>query len=300
MTPATPMIVSIKPAAPRPRLRRAFSLIEVLVAVTLMSVIVLGLIAMFSQTQRAFRAGITQVDVMEGGRAACELLARELEQTTPTGRPNTLNFFSQWNGYALIQSLPGKSALGDPQWRTNIVDDVFFFTRENRNWQGVGYRVESPDFVGTLYRYETNVANLDLDLVTQADSVASPVKFRDRAYSTRASRIIDGVVHFRVLAYDNNGHLIINNSGSDIGVTNRYVRGNILLPPDLSYEYHFRSNAVPAYLELELGILEAKTAERCRNLDLTAQPKFLESKSGNVQIFRQRITLRNVDPTVYP
>ena len=300
MTPATPMIISIKPAALRPRLRRAFSLIEVLVAVTLMSVIVLGLIAMFSQTQRAFRAGITQVDVMEGGRAACELLARELEQATPTGRPNTLNFFSQWNGYALIQSLPGKNPLGDLQWRTNIVDDVFFFTRENRNWQGVGYRVESPDFVGTLYRYETNVANLDLDLVTQADSVASPVKFRDRTYSTRASRIIDGVVHFRVLAYDNNGHLIINNSGSDIGVTNRYVRGNILLPPDLSYEYHFRSNAVPAYLELELGILEAKTAERCRNLDLTAQPKYLESKSGNVQIFRQRITLRNVDPSVYP
>lgn len=285
--------------------RRAFSLIEVLVAVTLMSVIVLGLLAMFNQTQRAFRTGITQVDVMESGRAACELMARELEQIAPTSLPDTLNLFVQWNGYALPQTLPGPDLANQPQARTNILDDLFFFTRENRNWQGVGYLVKSTNLVGTLYRYETNVANLDLDLVTQAD--LSPVKFRDRAFSMRPSRVIDGVVHLRVLAYDNIGELItpFSHTNSFISVTNLSAfpaispNPSLQLAPDLDLAYHFRNQAVPAYLELEIGVLEAKTAARARNLPVGSQAEFLKAKAGNVQIFRQRIPVRNVIPSVY-
>lgn len=310
MTPATSMF-SIQPGVNPPRSGRAFSLIEVMVAVTLMSVIVIGLLAMFSQTQKAFRAGITQVDVMEGGRSACELMARELEQVTPTGLANTLNFYAQWNGYALIQSLPGTDQSGQLQWRTNILDDIFFFTRENRNWQGIGYRVESTNMVGTLYRYETNVANLDLSGVYQADQIPGS-EFRYRAFSTRRSRIVDGVVHLRVLAYDSFGALLTNSFGGDIGVTNLSQNtrlspnSGVRLAPDQDLAYHFRDQAVPAYLELEVGILEAKTAERCRNIagvdanDMNLkQAKFLESKAGNMQIFRQRIPVRNVQPSVY-
>lgn len=306
MTFAT-SISSIRPGMNESRSTRAFSLIEVMVAVTLMSVIVLGLLAMFSQTQRAFRAGVTQVDVMESGRSACEELAREMEQITPTGLPNTLNFMVQWNSYMLPQMLPGKDGLGNTQWRTNVLDDLFFFTRENRNWQGVGYRVESPNMVGTLYRYETNVANLNLPLVYSWEQLSSQNKFRDIVFNTaRPIRIIDGVVHLRVLAYDSNGALITPNSAflgpvgfvGAVGVSNRVAR-NLVLPPDLNLEYHFRSNAVPAYVELELGILEQKTAERCRNLPLASQAKYLESKAGEVQIFRQRVAIRNVQPSVY-
>jgi len=293
----------------------AFSLIEVMVAITLMSVIVLGLLAMFSQTQRAFRTGVTQVDVMESGRAACEMLARELEQTTPTWLPNTLNFMVQWNGYALIQSLPGNNSLGQPQWRTNILDDLFFLTRENRQWEGIRYMVESRDLVGTLYRYQMDVHNTNLAMIYGYDQNVPDNQFRDLVYATaRRSRVIDGVVHLRVLAYDSNGALITPDSlflgplgtiGS-VGVSNRVQRNFPLVAPDLNLEYHFRSNAVPAYLELELGILEQKVAERCRNLangndadTLALQAKFLESKAGNVQIFRQRIAVRNVQPSVY-
>ena len=39
------------------RLRQAFTLIEVLVVVALLSFIILGLVAMFSQTQRAYTLG---------------------------------------------------------------------------------------------------------------------------------------------------------------------------------------------------------------------------------------------------
>ena len=52
------------------RLRRgAFTLIEIMVTVALLSFIILGLMAMFHQTQRAFRNSITQTDVLEGARA---------------------------------------------------------------------------------------------------------------------------------------------------------------------------------------------------------------------------------------
>lgn len=303
-------ITTSQPGGKRSRFEHAFSLIEVMVAVTLMSVIVIGLLAMFAQTQRAFRTGVTQVDVMESGRAACEMLARELEQITPTGLPNTANLFVQWNGYTLTQTLPGADTFGNPQSRTNVLDDVFFFTRENRNWQGVFYLVESPNMVGTLYRYETNLANLDFPAVVygwERDTGSETKKFRDEVYRTaRRSRVIDGVVHLRVLAYDSNGALITPDSNflgplgsiGSVGVSNRVQRA-VAVAPDLNLEYHFRSNAIPAYLDLELGILEQKTAERCRNLPLEAQAKYLESKAGNVQIFRQRIALRNVQPSVY-
>src|SRR5258706_1220113 len=70
----------------------AFSLIEILVTVTLLTVIILGLLAMFNQTQRAFRQGTTQTDVLESGRSAMDLIRRELEQMTPAYLHVTNNF----------------------------------------------------------------------------------------------------------------------------------------------------------------------------------------------------------------
>src|SRR6185436_10353272 len=62
---------------------RAFSLIEIMVVVVLLSVIILGLMAMFNQTQRAFKLGMNQTDVLEAGRVGTDLIVREMEQLTP-------------------------------------------------------------------------------------------------------------------------------------------------------------------------------------------------------------------------
>ena len=78
------------------RQRRAgLTLLEILVSVALLVVIVLGLTAMFNQTQRAFRSGLVNVDVMEGGRSAVELIGREMEQIEPSLLSVGTNFFSQ-------------------------------------------------------------------------------------------------------------------------------------------------------------------------------------------------------------
>jgi hypothetical protein len=65
--------------------------------------------------------------------------------------------------------------------------------------------------------------------------------------------------------------------------------------------YAFYNDAVPAFVELEIGILEQETYERYRAIPVyDAQTNFLAKHAGNVHIFRQRIPVRNVDVTAYP
>jgi hypothetical protein len=52
----------------KPSGSQRFSLIEIMVTVGLLTFIILGLLLMFNQTQRAFRTGMTQTDVL-GSRA---------------------------------------------------------------------------------------------------------------------------------------------------------------------------------------------------------------------------------------
>src|SRR4051794_36885471 len=103
----------------RSRFACAFSLIEIMVVIGLLSVIVLGLMAMFSQTQNAFKLGMAQTDVLESGRMGTDLLVRELEQMSPTYARAT-NFQVDLAQVA-EQRLPGNSGV-----RTNKMQDVFF------------------------------------------------------------------------------------------------------------------------------------------------------------------------------
>src|SRR6266404_4392863 len=94
----------------------AFTLIELMVAVGLMSFIVLGLLAMFSQTQRAFRASMTQTDVLESGRIFTDMMARELGQLAPMDRPTNINLFVKLStnfNQPLLQGMPG-TTYGQP------------------------------------------------------------------------------------------------------------------------------------------------------------------------------------------
>src|SRR5437867_386623 len=77
---------------------RAFSLIEIMVAVTLLAVITVGLLAMFYHTQKAFRLGANQVDVLESGRATAQLMSADLQEAYPSYVPSVMNFEAMMNG----------------------------------------------------------------------------------------------------------------------------------------------------------------------------------------------------------
>ena len=70
----------------------AFSLVEVMVAVGLLAFIIVGLLAMFYQTQRAFRSSATQTDVLEAGRAAMQIIRQDLQDMHAAGHPFVTNF----------------------------------------------------------------------------------------------------------------------------------------------------------------------------------------------------------------
>src|SRR5262252_9277626 len=123
-----------------------FSLIEILVTVGLLSFIILGLLAMFIQTQKAFRGSMKQTDVMAAGRAIMDMLGRELSQMTPSQMTRTTNFLveveSTFAKPPLLMGLPGTQIVpGVQDRRTNVVQRFFFLSLVNQDWVGTGYVV---------------------------------------------------------------------------------------------------------------------------------------------------------------
>src|SRR5437867_6004475 len=193
----------------------AFSLIELMVAVGLMSLVVLGLLVMFQQTQRAFTGSMTQVDMLEGARATTDLIERELEQMTPSHTPYAANFVSELAPPDLVfapgvtfQDLPGTGS--PPLRRLNVLHHFFFLTRENQTWRGIGYLVGPPAFgVGTLYRFWQETNSSVETLRTNFDTAAAQLYYHNRVTTNLLTRMVDGVVHLRVRAYNTNGFLIV-------------------------------------------------------------------------------------------
>ena len=277
---------------------RAFSLIEILVVVSLLSLIVLALMAVFSSTQRAFRASVTQTEVMEGSRETMELMASDLRATTPSGGVSNgpaigpVNFLTLANANTnyqpLTNSLPGSASV-----RLNLLNYFFVLGRNNTTWTGTGYVVDptSANPLYPLYRFyaETNIINPPQTLYLQFLNALN-------APAANMSHLIDGVVHLTVHAYDPNGNWI-NAPAYTNAVNTEYFSAAYGEPQFLMY-----SNTVPAAVELELGVLEDRTLARAESLPFQspAQLSYLGGQSGTVHLFRQRVTIPNVDPTAYP
>ena len=193
-----------------------------------------------------------------------------------------------------MQSLPGGSVS-----RSNLLQTFFVLGRVNTKWTGTGYIVDSTSAnpLFPLYRYyaETNIS---------ANPVGLYANFLNAVYYaqwTNMSHVMDGVVHLVVRAYDPSGYWLTNGYG--FRQTKRPQ--NVWFSPPEWGEVGctFYSNAVPAAVELQLGVLEDRTLQRAVSLgvpntapfNVTPQWLYLQNQSGHVQIFRQRVTIPNVD-----
>ena len=326
------------------KIENAFSMVELLVAMTLMTLIVLALMVVFNSTQRAFRASVTQTDILEGGRAAVDIMTTDLRGMVPSsGISNyvynagnntyglgAVNFFAVTNNCQFVPALsivPPQSTLpalpylsfnlpyqplpqslpGTSVQRNNQLEYFFMLGRENTKWTGTGYVVNSgsssPLF--PLYRFyaEVNISANPYILVTN---------FLSKIYYsqwTNMSHVMDGVVHLTVDAYDANGYRMTNTYQfqGNLELTNRNIVFVPPLSPDSQVGFAFYTNAVPAAVELELGILEDRTLQRAQSLGIQGtspnnnppQWSYLQNQSGHVQLFRQRVNIPNVDPSAY-
>lgn len=269
-------------ARSKARQESGLTLLEITVATGLLLVIVLGLTAMFIQTQKAFRSGIKQVDVFESGRVIIDMVARDLERLNDGQQPGVVtNFFIGRRGGTGVTQY---NTDGQPL-RTNELYDIFAISRVSSSWLGIGYAVSNSlaggasattPLVGTLYRYNSSYhvpLYNNLLFTGFANSVVN--------LSSNFNRIADGVIHFRVRVYDQNGVEV-----PLVDPTNNPTLG-----------YPSTSNALPNYLEVEIGMLEPEIYERARALpNNAAQLNFLTNQAsgviGKVHIFRQQIPIR--------
>jgi prepilin-type N-terminal cleavage/methylation domain-containing protein len=284
-----------------------FTLVEVMVVVVLLSLIVYALMMVFSSTQAAFRSSVTQAGVLDDGRAAMDLIASDLRAMTPSlGRSASgpANFYVIVDRPVSPLSPLIQPMVGGSSQRTNVLEAFYILSRGNQNgvptWYGVGYAVAATNASGRLYplyRFATNYP------VASADSVFIIHDFFVFLGNVSGgSHLMDGVVALTVHAYDVNGGLMTTNIitvASGRGATNQ----NVIYFPPISGQVGFEmwSNTLPASVEIEMGVLEDRALQRAESLNfkLQVQSNYLSGAAGAVHVFRQRVTIPNVDPSAY-
>ena len=305
----------------------AFTLVEILVVLVLLSLIVFALMAVFSGTQRAFRASLTQTDTLGGGRAVMDLIASDLATMVPSddnsnyqltvGGPylwGPVNFVVAEQGFSipypptpLFQSIITSPSGAEV---TNILENIFILGKNNINgvpsWVATGYSVNTnlPD--GTLYplyRFHMT-ANVSSGLTGPVGLYNAWASFQ---YTNSAlwSHLMDGVVRLTAQVYDTNGVLMTN--GYSDPRNNPYISPSSFHVRFVNFaqdlygvtDCYFYSNAVPASVQIELGTLEDHALDHAESLGGIAQSNYLAGDAGLVHIFRQRVWIRNLDPTAY-
>lgn len=299
-----------------PSIVNAFTLVEILVVVVLLSFIVLALMAVFSGTQAAFRASLTQADVLEGGRSVMGLVKNDLESMAPSFdiSNRAVNFSiatNSWqyqsNAMPLVQSLTGTTSPSTQ--RTNVLESIFILTRQNTTWTGIGYFVDTAatNYLNPLYRFSISTNVQAASPAMLYTNFLSAIAVRPIPLNvTNMSHLVDGVVHLTVRAYDINGRWMTNtfnvyNPGQTTIDRNTWFS----LPTLGEVGFYMYSNMLPASVEIELGVLEDRSIQRAESLiDIPLPPSwarsnYLAQQAGKVHLFRQRIPIRNVDPSAY-
>ena len=285
------------------KIENGFTLIEIMVVVALLALIVIALMGVFNSTQAAFRASITQTDVLEGGRAAVDLITQDLKVMSPSlGFSNgAVNFFATNNpNYSpLLQSLVG---ISNPSiQRTNVLENFFFLSRGNSNgvptWTGTGYVVDpsSTNGINPLYRFSMTmpVAAFNSPALLYTNFIFTPL-----TNTLFWSRLLDGVVTLRVRAYNPDG-LWMSNGFVNLADYQRVKNVRFLLPVFGEVGFYMFGNTLPASVEIEMATLEDRTLQRAESLSGANQNNYLAQQSGKVHVFRQRVAIPNVDPAAY-
>ena len=265
------------------RLRRpygAFTVMEMLVSVALLTLIMAALFGSFYQVQRAVRVGTAQKDVMEAARSGFLLLAREMQLAVPSRVDGITNFFARSVAAGFVQTLPEGGEL------TNVLQEFYWLTKNDPSdwgrWSLEGFFVSTDndrsggDLVGSLFRYSISGYSSNLYDFHRAF---------ENAAQTNAHHVMDGVINLQVRIYDSRG-LAYTNTGPN-SVSNL----NLALPDGFA----FAGDYVPAYAELELGVLEpdAYRQYQAKAVNPVAAKQFLAERAHNVHLFRQRIPIRN-------
>jgi type II secretory pathway component PulJ len=249
---------------------------------------------------------------------------------TPTSTRGVFQKENNMVGGIELPPMIQKSDRGDITPRTNYLHNIFFYNHRTNAWQGIGYRVVNvTNGVGVLLRFETNQFG-HRPLSNRLSRAFQTETTTNRTFH----HVADGVIHLTFVPYDRfgqrlgwdtrnrgwsgtnhviesyevrrqdrNGTLLV--PSDDVTVTNETLATVLLQrvyqtpPTDNNQQYTtafaFRSNAMPAFIEMELGILEPNTLEQFYTMVEDQNPNatnFLARQISKVHLFRQRIPIR--------
>ncbi len=300
-----------------------FSLVEILLVTALLSLIVLALMSVFNTTQAAFRASITQTDVLEGSRATMDLLTSDFRQMVTSGGsmgtnrslllepgftvlPDNLpsgpvNFWLSGPAPTVEQGLMGTDPATN---RMNQVQSVFILTKQADVWKGVGYFVDtnSTSYIYPLYRYDSSVMvgrptpyQIFSNFCLNASSFNLPVS----STNVYVHHLLDGVFHFNVRAFDTNGVVLTN--GFLLNQPYFVKNARFYNPVGGEVPMYMGSNTVPAAVEIQMGVMEDRILQRASSMPMrtVVQSNYLAQQAGKLHLFRQRVNIPNVDPSAY-
>ena len=308
-----------------------FSLIEIMIAVSIMTLILFGLYSIFSETQRAMVSNANQVDVLDKGRGPIESMARDIRPALAPNVPGSephfqINLYT--NTVAPSRIRPLFQDLPDGTRRTNVLHDLFFMVRDaDGNWEGRGYMVhQDPQLApvglvwGTLHRIRIRYPKRRLDAwgLQQIRRIHGELRKRPLSdwsgqmrmtwvrdddesleLTVATSALIEGVVHFRCLPLDSGGRpmrYFVTNALQE-RFNPRYLPGAFLFRDDAEDELletraEFFGQALPAALDVEIGFLDPAALGRIRSLENhQLAHDHLEKNPGAVNLFRRLVPI---------
>jgi hypothetical protein len=268
---------------------------------------------------------------MEGARTALGLVIRDMQEAQPAGIFNGPHFAVRVSAKAnLIQDQSAKF-----QERQPILEEVYGLKNVgDHRFQVFRYFIASEDSpitpvtppIGTLYRYEDKMTyargsepgefrastnDATVQFLTRGSRAAGLLERNllllpgagsreSVTYRTNSTRIIDGVLNFKVTTYDSLGRAIdplypveLFPPTDGAGRYPPLLRNNVV--QRLFSEVTYADNAMPSYVEVELDTLEPRLLEQYRALppNPAIRNRYLTNNLARIQSFRQRIPIRS-------
>lgn len=238
--------------------RKAFTLVEILVAMAILSVLVLLLASLLGGVNRAWISGEQQVQTFQDGRAIIELISRELAQAAIS--PN-------------LQMVQNAKLTGISQ-RANA-DNLFWQANLNSTAAGslteIGYFLDSDFRLMRFVVPPTDASNYQIFSAPPSDESAA---WTDSASTQSLTTVVSAnVIAFWIRCFDGNGDPIP--WLSDASPPAAPLRFNsaarfqpAILGQPSSFKYTSASttqaNLLPGSIELTLVTIDSKTLTRSR------------------------------------
>ncbi len=238
-----------------PANRRGFSLVEVLAALSVLSILMLLLGRLFTDSSSAYRTGVGRMDMDGGARAGLEFMARELQA-------------AQVNDLVTMRVETGITALG------RATDRISFLSLYNTP----EYRNSNPYREGMQVRYSVLATTANPNRffvgrhVVERENSGDYTAYTNTTWYTVfngyqtswANSLVENVCGFRVLVTDRTG----------------VVRTN----------YDSTTHPPPLWVDLYLEVLSPEDAARVELLTGAAREDYIQQKCRR---YTQRVLLQN-------